>query len=69
MIGMSKILLCVKTLTVKSGTFKEGETYKGSKVNTNWWVVDAIGVSASEFDEYFTEKQDEENEALDIVSK
>jgi len=49
-------LLCIKTLSTKHITFREGEIYKGNKVNDNWWCVDAVGVDANIFDRHFVNK-------------
>lgn len=49
-------LLCIETLSTTRITFKDGEIYKGNKINNNWWCVDAVGVEAKIFDKHFVNK-------------
>ena len=44
---------CKKELTTKHLTFKSGEEYEASKINDNWWLIDAVGVNKDDFTKCF----------------
>ena len=48
---------CVKDLHGPVFNFDEGNEYNGSKVNENWYCIEAVGVSSEEFDEHFEYKE------------
>ena len=45
--------LCTKKLKNKYTTFKKGEVYRVEKINNNWYLVEAVGVSCEDFNNYF----------------
>ena len=44
---------CKKELVTKHLTFKTGEEYEASKINDNWWLIDAVGVNKDDFTKCF----------------
>ena len=44
---------CVKEHKTKYHTFTPGEEVEASKINDNWWIIDAIGISKDDFDKCF----------------
>lgn len=44
---------CKNELNNKYHTFKPDEENEASKINDKWWVIDAIGISAEDFDRCF----------------
>ena len=73
-------LLCIENLEVNRKnskySFKNGEHYKASKINDNWWCIDSIGVEAEMVNKHFVNekyvkginKKTQEEENLEIVS-
>ena len=55
------LIKCIKQYQNKRYTFKEGETYKGNQINDIWWVIDAVGVNAEDFNEYFEKEGTQAN--------
>lgn len=47
------VLKCINSLTMRGVEFKEGETYSGYAINQKWWIVEAVGIKASIFNEHF----------------
>ena len=59
-------LKCISGLNVRGIDFREGERYCGHAINDNWWIVEAVGIKASIFNEHFaieeiTNKEDIES--------
>ena len=55
-------VVCVKDLETKHLKFKKGETFVASRVNKNWWCIDAVGITEKAFKTYFKKNPKVDNE-------
>lgn len=44
---------CKQEYQSKHQTFRINDEYDASKINTNWWLIDTVGVNNDDFLKYF----------------
>lgn len=51
---------CIKDLIIECKTnnysFKANTEYEASKISNNWWLIDSVGISSKEFENYFKDE-------------
>lgn len=46
-------VICLKDYQNRHTTFRKGEVYTATKVNENWYCVEAVGIRTEDFSNYF----------------
>jgi hypothetical protein len=46
-------VVCVKELETKHLKFVKGNEYDATRINNNWWLIDAVGVGEKQFKIHF----------------
>ena len=46
-------VVCVKEYKTKFHTFAKGEECEATKINSNWWIIDSIGIAEKPFKNCF----------------
>lgn len=53
MTGEKRHVVCVKDLDTKHLKFDKGSEWDATRINDEWWCIDAVGIKEKQFKTYF----------------